>query len=245
MGSRGQSYKRQLSQLDRASEKYNSLQERADSIQGVGGRFYDRTGQEVPREEVEKLDEDLKKAQERFEDLRDRMIEREERRNAGRQQEQTETVDDDDILFSEFAEQDTAKTAAQRARERAEKRQATRERQAAKMPAGVRVTFPDGTQRYYAKGPDGAVTDQYGYPLSVAGGMKYTDLIRQIRNNQSNSGVKIERVSGDELKAMRQARREEQKPDYEMGIGTPWGNSDQRRAARVSRLAGRVARRRR
>lgn len=138
MGSRGQSYKRQLSQLDRASEKYNSLQERADSIHGVGGRFYDRTGKEVSREEVEKLDEDLKKAQERFEDLRDRMIEREERRNARRQPEQPQTVDNNDILFTEFAEQTPANTAAGKAAARAAKRQATRDRQAknARMTAG-------------------------------------------------------------------------------------------------------------
>ena len=134
--------------------------------------------------------------------------------------------------------------AVKRAQERAEKRQATRE--ANKLPAGVRVTFPDGTQRYYAKGVDGTVTDQYGYPLSVARGMKYNDLIRQIRSNQSTSGVRIERVSGSELRTMREARREAErnKPDYEMGIGTPWGNKDNRRAARASRLAGRIARRR-
>ena len=216
MGSRGQSRKRQLAQLDRASERYNSLQERADGISNIGGRFYDnRTGQEVPREDVEKLDRDLTASRERFEDLRDRMIERESR-------------------------------AAQRAAARAAKRQATRDRQAGNMPAGVRVTFPDGTQRVYARGANGVVTDQYGYPMSVARGMKYNDLLRQIRSNQSTSGVRIENVSSGELNSIREARREAErnKPDYEMGIGTPWGNKDNRRAARASRLAGRVARRR-
>lgn len=135
--------------------------------------------------------------------------------------------------------------AAERARERAEKRQATRETN--KLPAGVRVTFPDGTTRIYARSVNGIVTDQYGYPLNVARGMKYNDLIQQIRNNQGKSGVKIENISGGELKAMREARQEAErnKPDYEMGIGTPWGNKDNRRAARMSRLAGRVANRRR
>lgn len=57
------------------------------------------------------------------------MIEREERRNAGRQ-EQAEAVDNDDVLFSNFAEQSNAQTSAERARERAAKRQATRDRQA-------------------------------------------------------------------------------------------------------------------
>ena len=247
MGSRGQSYKRQLSQLDRASEKYNNLQERADSIHGVGGRFYDRTGKEVSREDVEKLDSDLAAARERFEGLRDRMIERDERRNAGRQQEQPQTVDNNDILFTEFAEQTSANTAAGKAAARAAKRQATRDRQAGKLPAGVRVTMSDGTVRYYAAGPDGSVTDQYGYPLSVARGMKYNDLIKRIRNNQGKSGVKIENISGGELKAMREARQEAErnKPDYEMGLGTPWGNKDNRKAARIARLAGRVQNRKR
>ena len=139
MGSRGQSYKRQLAQLDRASAKYNSLQERSDSISPIGGRFYDnKTGQEIPREEVEKLSEDLSTSRGRFEDLRDRMIEREERRNAGRQQEQPATIDDGDILFSQFAEQTPANTAAGKAAARAAKRQATRDRQAknARMTAG-------------------------------------------------------------------------------------------------------------
>ena len=228
------------------------------------------------------------------------------------------------MLFSEFAEQDTAKTAAEKAAARAAKRQATRKKQAknarmtagewiknqvnvdiekyrdsatkqfdmrgfitvnwknmprterayieqlaqkypnriqlfdagawakqikfnqvkpSKTPTGVRVTFQDGTQRYYTQGPDGMVADQYGYPVSLARGMKYNQLIKQIKSNQSASGVKIEKVSGKELKAIRDAYREEQrnKPDYEMGIGTPWGNKDNRRAARQSRLAGRIA----
>ena len=135
--------------------------------------------------------------------------------------------------------------AAERARERAEKRQATRETN--KLPAGVRVTFPDGTTRIYARSVNGIVTDQYGYPLNVARGMKYNDLIQQIRNNQGKSGVKIENISGGELKAMREARQEAErnKPDYEMGLGTPWGNKDNRRAARIARLAGRVQNRKR
>lgn len=217
MGSRGQSYKRQLAQLDRASEKYWKLQEENDHIYKVGDKFYNtQTGQEESREDAEKGAAELIAARERFEDLRDKMIERESR-------------------------------AAERARERAAKRQATRDRQAGNMPAGVRVTMSDGTVRYYAAGPDGSVTDQYGYPLSVARGMNYNDLIKQIRNNQSKSGVKIENISGGELKAMREARKEAErnKPDYEMGLGTPWGNKENRRAARMSRLAGRVANRRR
>ena len=214
MGSRGQSSKKQLAQLDRASEKYNSLQERADSISNIGGRFYDnRTGQEVSREDVEKLDRDLRESRERFEDLRDRVIERESR-------------------------------AAQRAAERAAKRQATRDRHAGNIPAGIRVTFPDGRTQVYAQGPNDRVMDERGLPRDVQG-IRYSDLYNRMVSNQANSGVTFERITGEELSAMQAAHREERanRPDYEFGIGTPWGNSENRRAARVSRRIGRGQRR--
>ena len=209
MGSRGQSRKRQLAQLDRASDKYWKLQERSDSINGVGGRFYDRNGREVSREEVEKLSEDLNASRERFEDLRDRMIERE---NA----------------------------AAQRARERAEKRQATRERQAAKMPAGVRVTFPDGTQRYYAKGPNGSVVDERGLPVESVGNMSYRDLLNRMSANNAG-GFRVENVSSADLNRMQAEYNKSLRDntDYELGIGTPWDNREYRRGARRNRLANR------
>ena len=118
MGSRGQSAKKQLAQLDRASDRYYNLQERADKIDNVGGRFYDHsTGREVPREDVEKLDKDLREARERFEDLRDKMIERENRKNAGKQPEQFGTVDENDTLFTS-SDQGGPKTSAEKAIER-------------------------------------------------------------------------------------------------------------------------------
>lgn len=115
MGSRGQSANKQLAQLDRASDRYYNLQERADKIDNVGGRFYDHsTGREVPREDVEKLDKDLREARERFEDLRDKVIERENRNNAGKQPEQFETVDENDTLFT-TSDQSAPKTSAEKA----------------------------------------------------------------------------------------------------------------------------------
>lgn len=215
MGSRGQSRKRQLAQLDRASEKYNSLQEHADHVYMIGNEFVDtHTGKSVPREEVEKLDKDLKEARERFEDLRDRMIERENR-------------------------------AAERARERAEKRQATRERQAAKMPAGVRVTFPDGTQRYYAKGPNGSVVDERGLPVESVGNMSYRDFINRMSTNNAG-GFRVENVSSADLNRLQAEYNKSLRDntDYELGIGTPWDNREYRRGARRNRLANRSQTRR-
>lgn len=214
MWSRGQSSKKQLAQLDRASDKYNGLQERADSISNIGGRFYDnRTGQEVPREEVEKLDRDLTASRERFEDLRDRVIERESR-------------------------------AAQRAAERAAKRQATRDRQAGNMPAGVRVTFPDGTQRYYAQGPGGSVVDQRGLPVESVGNMSYRDFIGRMSANNAG-GFRVENVSSADLQRMQDeySRSLRDTTDYELGVGVPWGNREYRQGARRNRLSNRTQKR--
>lgn len=213
MGSRGQSYKKQLAQLDRASERYNSLQERSDSISPIGGRFYDNnTGREIPREEVEKLSEDLNASRERFEGLRDRMIERENR-------------------------------AAERARERAEKRQATRE--ANKLPAGVRVTFPDGTQRYYAKGPNGSVVDERGLPVESVGNMSYRDLLNRMSANNAG-GFRVENVSSADLNRLQDEYNKSLRDntDYELGVGVPWDNREYRRGARRNRLANRSQTRR-
>lgn len=163
----------------------------------------------MPREDVEKLDRDLTASRERFEDLRDKMIDRE---NA----------------------------AAQRARERAEKRQATRERQAAKMPAGVRVTFPDGTQRYYAKGPNGSVVDERGLPVESVGNMSYRDLLNRMSANNAG-GFRVENVSSADLNRLQAEYNKSLRDttDYELGIGTPWDNREYRRGARRNRLANR------
>ena len=213
MGSRGQSRKRQLAQLDRASERYNSLQEHADHVYMIGNEFVDtHTGKSVPREEVEKLDKDLKEARERFEDLRDRMIERE---NA----------------------------AAQRARERAEKRAATRETN--KLPAGVRVTFPDGTTRIYARGPGGSVVDQRGLPVESVGNMSYRDLYNRMASNRSG-GFRFENVSSADVRRMQDDYNKSLRDttDYELGVGVPWGNREYRQGARRNRLANRSQKRR-
>lgn len=120
----------------------------------------------------------------------------------------------------------------------------TRDRQAGNIPAGIRVTFPDGRTQVYAQGPNDRVMDERGLPRDVQG-IRYSDLYNRMVSNQANSGVTFERITGEELSAMQAAHREERanRPDYEFGIGTPWGNSENRRAARVSRRIGRGQRR--
>ena len=60
------------------------------------------------------------------------------------------------------------------------------------------------------------------------------------RGAKSKPGFKS--LSDTDIKKMRASRAEERakKPDYELGGGVPWGNKDQRRAARMSRLTGRA-----
>lgn len=47
----------------------------------------------------------------------------------------------------------------------------------------------------------------------------------------------FKKLSAEDIEKARKQKSE--KPDYEMGIRTPWGNKDNRKAARQSRLASR------
>ena len=133
--------------------------------------------------------------------------------------------------------------AAQRARERAEKRQATRETN--KLPAGVRVTFPDGTTRIYARGPGGSVVDQRGLPVESVGNMSYRDLYNRMASN-SSGGFRFENVSSADVRRMQDDYNKSLRDttDYELGVGVPWGNREYRQGARRNRLANRSQKRR-
>lgn len=52
-------------------------------------------------------------------------------------------------------------------------------------------------------------------------------------------------ISKTEMSRIKTERNKERasKPDYEMGIGVPWGNKNNREAARKSRLEGRISKR--
>lgn len=58
---------------------------------------------------------------------------------------------------------------------------------------------------------------------------------------KSKEGYK--ELSKADIAAMHEKRRN--KPDYEHGLGTPWGNKDNRKAERASRLSDRAVRRKR
>ena len=124
-------------------------------------------------------------------------------------------------------------------------RAAARSAEAGNIPAGIRVTFPDGRTQIYAQGPNNMVMDERGLPRDVQG-VKYSDLYNRMVSNQTNSGVTFERITGEELSAMQAAYREERanRPDYELGVGVPWGNREYRQGARRNRLSNRSQKRR-
>lgn len=62
--------------------------------------------------------------------------------------------------------------------------------------------------------------------------INYNKLLRAAKEK---TGFK--KLSASDIKKRRKQKND--KPDYEMGLGTPWGNKDNRRAARKSRLASR------
>lgn len=61
---------------------------------------------------------------------------------------------------------------------------------------------------------------------------------------ERNSRVEIINPSEVERRTRERNRERQSRPDYEHGIGTEWGNRNNREAARVSRLASRRRRRR-
>lgn len=67
---------------------------------------------------------------------------------------------------------------------------------------------------------------------------------KEIANKLLKNG-KARPISKTEMSKIRTEQNKERaaKPDYEMGIGVPWGNKNSREAARKSRLVGRISKR--
>lgn len=73
------------------------------------------------------------------------------------------------------------------------------------------------------------------------------DIISKEMANKLLKNGKAKPISKAEMNKIKTARNKERaaKPDYELGGGVPWGNKENRKATRASRLAGRAQRRRR
>ena len=108
----------------------------------------------------------------------------------------------------------------------------------------IEVTTKDGTKLSYRSRQGGFITGIDDARESPASGRM---TVPEIAKRMTENGATVKTYTKKQLAAHDEARRKENanKPDYEMGIGVPWGNKNNRKAARASRLAGRVQRRRR
>lgn len=108
----------------------------------------------------------------------------------------------------------------------------------------IEVTTKDGRRLSYRSRQGGLVTGIDDVRESPASGRM---TVPEIAKRMAENGATVKTYTKKQLAAHDEARRKENanKPDYEMGIGVPWGNKDARKAARASRLATRAQRRRR
>lgn len=112
----------------------------------------------------------------------------------------------------------------------------------ANIPPGVRIQYSDGSIHEYRRGPEDSVANIDMTPIDWIP-VSYTEFYNRAREG----GFILQEYQQQDLTERDAQRHEERanRPDYEMGIGTEWGNANNRKAARQSRLAGRVARRKR
>lgn len=108
----------------------------------------------------------------------------------------------------------------------------------------IEVTTTDGTKFSYRSRQGGFITGIDDARESPASGRM---TVPEIAKRMTENGATVKTYTKTQLAAHDEARRKEiaNKPDYEMGIGVPWGNKNNRKAARTARLAGRVQKRRR
>ena len=108
----------------------------------------------------------------------------------------------------------------------------------------IEVTTKDGRKLSYRSRQGGFITGIDDARESLASGRM---TVPEIAKRMTENGATVKTYTKTQLSAHDEARRKEiaNKPDYEMGIGVPWGNKNNRKAARASRLAGRVQSRRR
>lgn len=108
----------------------------------------------------------------------------------------------------------------------------------------IEVTTKDGRRLSYRSRQGGFITGIDDAIESPANGRM---TVPEIAKRMAENGATVKTYNKKQLAAHDEARQKEiaNKPDYELGVGVPWGNKDARKAARASRLAGRAQRRRR
>ena len=108
--------------------------------------------------------------------------------------------------------------------------------------AGIRIKY-QGTdiEIEYRKGPNDIIIDSRNIPIDYLSSVSFTELYNRARDN----GVIVQEFKQRELdeRDRREAEERENRPDYELGGGVPWGNTAYRRQARRDRTSTRAQRR--
>lgn len=112
--------------------------------------------------------------------------------------------------------------------------------------ARVVVTFNDGKQITYRL-YKGAVINEKSGDRVPSYGDKPDKFIQMIKQNSTKQGFTYKTYNQKQVAEDERKHREERKntPDYELGGGVPWGNVNNRRAARAGRSMTRAQRARR
>ena len=109
---------------------------------------------------------------------------------------------------------------------------------------GINVTAKDGAKINY-------IVQEFGGTTYVSRGLganpePFPISGKEIAKRAINNGASVTLVTPSEMKKKREAFAKEldSKPDYELGMGIPWGNAAYRRTARMNRINTRTSRRR-
>ena len=102
----------------------------------------------------------------------------------------------------------------------------------------IEVDYGGGLKSSFRLHKDGMVTDidDWAEQHNVNG-----LTLEQIAQNARKQGYSVKTFTSSELKERDEKRMEswKNKPDYELGYGTPWGNREYRKTARRNRINNR------
>lgn len=106
----------------------------------------------------------------------------------------------------------------------------------------IEVDYGDGTKSTFRLHSNGQITD-----IDDFGQQKNTNnlSLQDIAKRARESGYSVKTYTSSELKDRDERRKKERenRPDYELGVGVPWGNAEYRRAARKNRIITKTQRR--
>lgn len=106
----------------------------------------------------------------------------------------------------------------------------------------IEVDYGNGSRSSFRLHSNGRVTD-----IDNFGEQKNTNnlSLEEITKRARDNGYSVKTYTSSDLKDRDEKRRKERenRPDYELGVGVPWGNAEYRKTARRNRISTRAQRR--